>query len=241
MIILFTDFGVEDPYVGQLHGVLAQHAPGVPVVDLFHCVPSFNTQAAAYLLPAYAHDFPPGSVFLCVVDPGVGTGRKALMIEVDDRWYVGPDNGLFSILVRRSSSCKCYAIKWRPSRLAPSFHGRDLFAPVAAMLALGQRPDAEPAQMTSPPGPKWPDDLPQVLYVDHYGNVITGMRASQLSQSVIAHIGDRKIAHARVFGDTTAGSVFWYENANGLMEIAKNQGDANQELGLEVGAEIEIV
>jgi len=240
MIVLFTDFSFEDPYVGQLHGVLAQHAPGVPIVDLFHRVPSFDIQAAAYLLPAYTRDFPHGSVFLCVVDPGVGTDRQALMIEMDDRWYVGPDNGLFSILARRSSSCKCHAINWRPPRLSSSFHGRDLFAPVAAMLALGERPDAEPTELTSPQGPKWPDDLTRVLYVDHYGNVITGMRASQLSQSAAVRIGDRKIIHARVFGDTTRGTIFWYENANGLVEITKNQGNANQELRLELGAEIEI-
>lgn len=241
MIVLFTDFGLEDSYVGQLHGVLAQHAPGVPIIDLFHSVPSFGIQAAAYLLPAYTGDFPRGSVFLCVVDPGVGTNRRALMIEIDDRWYVGPDNGLFSILARRSSSCHCHAINWRPPRLSPSFHGRDLFAPVAAMLALGERPDAEPTELTFPKGPKWPDDLTRVLYIDHYGNVITGMRASQLSESAVIRVGDHKIIHARVFGDTTRGTIFWYENANGLVEIAKNQGNANQELRLGLGAEIEIV
>jgi S-adenosyl-L-methionine hydrolase (adenosine-forming) len=241
MIVLFTDFGLEDPYVGQLHGVLAQHAPGVPIVDLFHGVPSFDIQAAAYLLASYTRDFPDGSVFLCVIDPGVGTNRQALMIESDDRWYVGPDNGLFSVLARRSSSYKCHAITWRPPRLAPSFHGRDLFAPVAAMLALGERPDSEPTELTSPPGPKWPDDLTRVLYVDHYGNVITGMRASQLSQRATVRIGNRKIAYARVFGDTATGTIFWHENANGLVEIAMNQGNANQALRLELGAEIEIV
>ena len=241
MIVLFTDFGLEDPYVGQLHGVLAQHAPGVPIVDLFHCVPSFDIQIAAYLLPAYTRDFRRGSVFLCVVDPGVGTDREALMIEADDRWYVGPDNGLFSILARRSSSCECQVINWRPPRLSSSFHGRDLFAPVAAMLARGERPEAEPTALKSPPGPKWPDDLSRVLYVDHYGNVITGMRASQLSQDAAIRVGDHKIIYARVFGDTTSGTIFWYENANGLVEIAKNQGNANRELGLELGADIKFV
>src|SRR3990167_7423649 len=85
MIVLFTDFGLTDPYVGQLHAVLAREAPGVPVIDLFHAVPDFNIRAAAYLLPAYVHEFPPGTVFVCVVDPGVGGARRALVCRPGQR------------------------------------------------------------------------------------------------------------------------------------------------------------
>src|SRR5205085_2477038 len=134
MIVLFTDYGVGDPYVGQLHAVLAREAPGIPVVDLFHGVPSFDVRAGAYLLPAYVREFPEDSVFLCVVDPGVGGERKPAMVRADGRWYVGPDNGLLSILAARAGSVESYAIAWRPPGLSASFHGRDLFAPVAARL-----------------------------------------------------------------------------------------------------------
>ncbi len=175
MIVLFTDFGLADPYVGQLHAVLAHAAPGVPVIDLFHAVPSYDVRAGAYLLAAYACAIAPGAVFVCVVDPGVGSARLPVMARIDGSWYVGPDNGVLAVLARRAQRVESYAIRWRPERLSDSFHGRDLFAPVAARLAGGEQPAAEPAPLTLP---DWPADLAQVIYIDHYGNAITGTRAS---------------------------------------------------------------
>src|SRR5882757_10859172 len=137
MIALFTDFGLSGPYTGQMVAVLQQTAPGVPVIQLFADAPAGNPKAAAYLLAAYAAWFPPGTVFLCVVDPGVGGARAPLMIDADGRWYVGPDNGLFELLLRRAKSAQTRAITWRPEKLSASFHGRDLFAPAAAQLAKG--------------------------------------------------------------------------------------------------------
>lgn len=241
MIVLFTDFGLQDPYVGQLHGVLAREAPDEPVIDLFHGVPSFDIQAAAYLLPAYAADFPPRTVFVCVVDPGVGTDRRPLMVDADGRWYVGPDNGLFHIVARRSGSCRSYVIEWRPARVSSSFHGRDLFAPVAAMLGRGEMPDCAPTELAQLPGKHWPDDLARVLYIDHYGNAITGMRASSLTKGATIKVGIHHVSYAQVFAKVARHQVFWYENANGLVEIAVNQGRADKELGLRLGIRIKIV
>lgn len=240
MIVLFTDFGLEDPYVGQLHAVLVQQAPQVPVVDLFHAVPKFDIRAGAYLLPAYASAFPARSVFLCVVDPGVGTTRAAVMLEADGRWYVGPDNGLFHILARRAHSQHVHLITWRPACLSASFHGRDLFAPVAAMLARGEWPTSESTELTMPPGPQWPDDLAQVVYIDHYGNAVSGLRAAQLGTDRILEIGKHKLRYRRVFADAPSGEGFWYENANGLAEIAVNQARADKMLQLRLGDPITI-
>ena len=102
MIVLFTDFGIQDPYVGQLKSVLEQKSPGTPVIDLMHQVPDYNIRAAAYLLPAYVNEFPPNSIFVCVVDPGVGGERIPCVAQIDQRWFVGPENGLFSVLQQRS-------------------------------------------------------------------------------------------------------------------------------------------
>jgi len=239
MIVLFTDFGPGGPYVGQLHAVLAQQAPGTAVIDLFHDVPSFDIRAAAYLLPAYTRGFPPGTVHVCVVDPGVGSERRALIVKADHRWYVGPDNGLFHVLARRARDLECHEIRWRPAPLSASFHGRDLFAPVAAQLAHGLMPDCVPAALT-PPVPDWPEDLPQVLYLDHFGNAITGLRADRLAGDARLQIGSATLARARTYSGTEVGDGFWYENANGLVEIAVNQGRASAKYRIAVGDPVRI-
>jgi S-adenosyl-L-methionine hydrolase (adenosine-forming) len=234
MIVLFTDFGMGGPYVGQVHAVLAQQAPSVPVVDLFHEVPRHDIRAAAYLLPAYTQGSPPGTIHVCIVDPGVGGARRALIVKADHRWYVGPDNGLFHMLARRARALECREILWRPAQLSASFHGRDLFAPVATQLVRGLLPDSVPATLT-PPVPDWPEDLAQVLYIDHFGNAITGLRADHLGRDVRLRISGTDLAYARTYSEVRAGQGFWYENANGLVEIAVNQARASDQFGIAVG------
>lgn len=239
MLVLMTDFGLSGPYVGQMKAVLYQQAPGVPVVDLFADAPVCNPRASAYLLDAYAQQFPEGSVFLSVIDPGVGTeARRPIIIEADGRWYVGPDNGLMSLVARRASSVRCWEITWSPERLSSSFHGRDLFAPVAARLALGELPAG---QLTDPTLPPWPDDLAEVVYIDHFGNAMTGIRGILLSASTAIGIGQMQLRHAATFGAVARGEAFWYVNANGLVELAVNQGRADVQLQLAVGSPVEIL
>jgi len=137
MIVLCTDFGPTGPYLGQVKAVLARAAPAVPVIDLFADLPAFAPRLSAYLLAAYADWFEAGDVILAVVDPGVGGPRGALVVEADGRWFVGPDNGLLELVLRRAERARCFAITWRPPALSATFHGRDLFAPVAARLADG--------------------------------------------------------------------------------------------------------
>ncbi len=240
MIALFTDFGLQDPYLGQVHAVLAEQAPGIPVIDLFHAVPRFDIRAGAYLLPAYTQFFTQDTVFLCVVDPGVGGARAPVVVEADGRCYVGPDNGLFHILARRASRVECRQIRWRPSRLSATFHARDLFAPVAATLARGALPDMVPGTLASPSG-SWPDDLPHILYCDHYGNAITGLRAAEVSRKAKLQVHRHVLSYARTFSEVPQGQAFWYENANGLVEIAVNQGRAQQVLGLALGDAFQLV
>ena len=152
MIVLFTDFGLHGPYVGQMRAMLHQMAPDIPVIDLFADAPVGNCRASAYLLAAYAAWFPAGTVFLCVVDPGVGGARPAIILEADGKWYVGPSNGLFELVQRRAETTHSFDITWHPERLSASFHGRDLFAPVAAMLARGATRPAAHGRRGSPGG-----------------------------------------------------------------------------------------
>jgi len=240
MIVLFTDFGLVGPYVGQMHAMLAQQAPGVPVIDLFHDVPVHDVRAGAYLLPAYASGFPPATVFVCVVDPGVGGARRPLMVRADQHWYVGPDNGLMLLVARRARECEAHEILWRPPRLSASFHGRDLFAPVAAMLVRGQRPESTPREMNLT-DTSWPDDLAEIIYIDRFGNALTGLRAGMLAPGTRIQVGEHIVVQATTFEQVPRGQSFWYENSNGLVELAVNQGRAAERLRVTVGARVTVL
>ena len=199
--MLFTDFGLEGPYTGQVKAVLHQAAPEVPVISLFADLAPGQVKPAAYLLAAYATWFPAGTILLCVVDPGVGSDRQALIVEADGRFYIGPDNGLFEIVLRRAARAEVWQITWRPAAMSASFHGRDLFAPVAARLAQGEPPSnmARPAVPTA--FPDWPDDLAEIVYIDHYGNALTGMRGDCLSDGARVVAGGRTVLHGATFSD----------------------------------------
>mgnify|MGYP001826228187 FL=1 len=238
MIAIFTDFGIQGPYLGQMRAVLAAQAPSIPAVDLFPDLPPFNVRAAAYLLPAYSQYLPDTAICLCVVDPGVGSARRPLALQADGRWYVGPDNGLFSIVMRRASQVRAWVITRMPERLSASFHGRDLFAPVAAGIACGEDCPGEVVGADTLVAPAWPDELPEILYVDHYGNAVTGVRADALGRDAVVEVAGRRCAFRRTFAEAATGEAFWYPNANGLVEVALNQGSAAQQLGLAVGTQI---
>jgi len=239
IIILFTDFGLHGPYIGQMKAVLQQHAPSVPVIDLFSDAPCFDPKLSAYLLAAYAHEFPLDSVFLCVVDPGVGGTRAPVIMRADGRWFVGPDNGLFNTVSKHAHHVQWWNITWQPARLSASFHGRDLFAPVAARLA---RHEAPPGELRAAPVlDAWAADLAQVVYIDHYGNCTTGLRATTLNDATVLRSGTHVLRRARTFGEVAVGRGFWYENANGLVELAVNQGRADRQFGLALGATLECI
>ena len=130
MIVLATDFGLHGPYTGQMRAAIMAKAPDVRVIDLFADLPAGNSRAAAYLLAAYTLHLPTACVLICVVDPGVGSARRALVLQLDGRWFVGPDNGLFEMVIRRcQASAEVHEITWRPAYLSESFHGRDILAP----------------------------------------------------------------------------------------------------------------
>jgi S-adenosyl-L-methionine hydrolase (adenosine-forming) len=241
MIVLFTDFGLEGPYTGQVKAVLNGAAPGVPVIDLFADAPTGQPKPAAYLLAAYVVWFPPGTVVLAVIDPGVGSARTPVIVEAEGRWYVGPDNGLFELVMRRAIAPRTWEILWRPDQLSASFHGRDLFAPIAGRLARGELPSDMPRAAKTGRYADWPDDLPKIVYIDRYGNAMTGLRATCLAYDAQLAVHGRVLRHARTFSDVPPGEAFWYANSNGLAEIAVNTGRAADVLALAIGTPIEII
>lgn len=236
MILLYTDFGTQGPYVGQMHAVLAQRAPGVPVIDLMHDAPAFNPRAAGALLAALARQFPPQSICIAVIDPGVGGERRAVAVQAGGHRFVGPDNGLFEYLSPTLGRAEWFEIQWRPDGLSDSFHGRDLFAPIAAALALDQAQQyLQPIAAPDKPTPK----PPEVIYIDAYGNAMTGLSGDALEKSAVLHIAGHSLSHARVFSDADPGQAFWTVNSQGLVEVAVNQGSATRQLELQIGTPVD--
>jgi S-adenosylmethionine hydrolase len=235
LIVVFCDFGVTGPYLGQMKAVLYRHDPGRPVVELFADAPR-DPRVASYLLAAYAQDFPPPAVFLCVVDPGVGGERAACALRIDRQWFVGPDNGLLNVVAMRArGDVEWWDIEWRPERLSRTFHGRDLFAPVAARLAGGELPPGMRCDAEARIDRSWPEDLFSIVYADGYGNLMTGIRAEQAVPSARLVAGGHTLGYAARYGEVPTGMAFWYGNANGLVEIAVSGGSAAETLGLHPG------
>ncbi|MCG6941331.1 MAG: SAM-dependent chlorinase/fluorinase [Thiohalocapsa sp.] len=234
-IALVTDFGAG-PYVGQIWLLLAAARPALPVIELVGDLAPFRPDLAAFLLPGLLQRMPPGTLYLCVVDPGVGTDRAILAAEVGRDWLVAPDNGLLVPLLRAASEAvSLWRIAWRPTAASATFHGRDIFTPIAQQVCAGVLPAAvrmEPGAMV---GAELPAALAAVCYVDHYGNLVSGMRAADVPHDAVINVAGERIARARTFSDVGVGQPFWYENAFGLLEIAVNQGRADSRLGLSPG------
>ena len=245
-IVLFCDFGL--PYTGQMKGrlveELGQDASNHPIIDLMHDVPAHDVQAGSILLAAHADDFPLGSVFVCVVDPGVGSHeRKPGVVRAGGRWFVGPLNGLFEHVLRRWDDAEVFEITWQPPQLSASFHGRDLFSPVAAGLALaggGSIQGLRLVPLSHVRHPEFSDNLAEIIYADGFGNLMTGISFSNLKDEDLIEVGGKIIPRARTFSDVEPGALFVYENAVGLLEISANLGRAEEILGIGVGSSIKI-
>jgi len=233
LIFLFTDFGAEGPYLGLVEAVLRQQAPHAEVINLISDAPCTDPRRSAYLLAALSADLPEGGVILAVVDPGVGGQRQPVVLHASGRWFVGPENGLLNSVAARANMAEWRIIDWRPEKLSSSFHGRDLFAPIAARIA--QNDFSWPHRRVQGPDLSgWPLDLPEVIYIDHYGNAITGLRYSSSLANKILTLGGLRIPPAGTFCSVPDGALFWYGNSMGLVEIAVNRGRADQLLGTEI-------
>lgn len=240
MIFLFTDYGLDGPYIGQVSTVLHQHAPEKKVINLMADAPRNNPKASAYLLASLISQIPPKSILLCVIDPRVGSNEdKPVIMNINNLWFVGPDNGLFDVVARQDEELECWQITWKPEQLSKSFHGRDIFAPVCTKIANKE----------SIPGDKFdwverhnlPDDLYEVIYIDHFGNCMTGIRGDVINQESVFKIAEQEISRAETFANVKEGQAFWYVNSNGLVEIAVNQASAADSLDLSIGDPLDII
>ncbi|TVQ07084.1 MAG: hypothetical protein EA368_15470 [Leptolyngbya sp. DLM2.Bin27] len=253
-IALITDFGTQDSYVGVMKGVIATLCPPAQLIDLTHSLPPQDLYAARFtLLCAYPY-LPPGTIFLVVVDPGVGTGRRAIAVQTSRGFLVGPDNGVFSGVLDQAPTVNAVELTnpdyWRLPHPSATFHGRDLFAPVAAHLARGVALEALGPAIQPESLLKLPLTMPvatatgyegSVQYIDHFGNAATNIPASAVASGPWRlTLGAVTLAAAKTYGEVAPGAALALVGSHGFVEIAVNQGNAQQMLGLKVGDRIHL-
>ncbi|GLI33117.1 SAM hydrolase/SAM-dependent halogenase family protein [Desulforhabdus amnigena] len=256
VITLLTDFGIEDGYVASLKGVILGLCPEAALVDISHSVPPQDVRAGAFLLSTVYRDFPKGTIHLAVVDPGVGTERRGLALQTGSYQFVGPDNGLFSLVIEGKQDLQAYSLEnpvyWRPE-VSNTFHGRDIFAPVAAHLACGVPIDLLGPSCT-PIVADWVSPSKnetglrgEVIYIDHFGNCITNVTAEHIEgfidrKQCIVRVAQRMIPGiSKTYAEAAegeAGEVLALVGSSGHLEIAVNRGSAAKNLKIPVGEPI---
>jgi len=251
LIALFTDFGSSDPYVAQLKGAIKTIAPSAEILDLSHANAAFDISAASYLLAKSTHTLPPGTIIVAVVDPGVGSSRAGIAIRTTaGHIFVAPDNGILTEVLAREGLSEARTLKIQNSPdVSSTFHARDIFGPTAARLIGSSSLDSC--------GPKAEKifRLPrntatvmsnqakgQVLYVDHYGNILTNIPGSELGKLKVGQLlsisvkgKSISLPFLKTYSEAPADRPFALINSDGEFEIAINQGNAARELGIKPG------
>jgi len=242
IITLLTDFGTADSYVGEVKGTLLSRVHGAALFDITHQVPPGDLRAGQYILARVWHRFPQGTVHLVVVDPGVGTARRALAAGAGGHFFVAPDNGLLSCLPGDAHFVSLPI----PPGAAPTFHARDVFAPAAAQLAIGASLTQLGHTITDAHGSPLPAPhhdgaavVGEVLYVDRFGTLISNIAGEQVEPGVRIKVAGTEIGPlARTFGDVPRGQLVALVGSGGTVEIAVRDGSAARLLGVGVGAEV---
>ena len=241
IITLLTDFGTADGYVAELKGVLCSAAPDVTIVDLSHEIPPQDVEAARLAIARYWRRFPSGTVHLVVVDPGVGSARDALAVSSDDRFLVGPDNGVLSPALLASGS-RAVSLPI-PSSASATFHGRDVFAPAAAHLSTGTSIDAlgapclEPVVRRTPEARRAADGsvVGEIIAIDRFGNAISNLIAPRGGR---VEIQARTMSIVRTYADGRVGDIIALVGSSGFVEIAQRDGSAARALEITRGTRI---
>jgi S-adenosyl-L-methionine hydrolase (adenosine-forming) len=250
LIAILTDFGTDDPFVGVMKGVIASICPEARVIDLTHAIRPQEIREGAFHLERSLNYFPEGTIFLCVVDPGVGTFRRPIGVEAGPFRFVAPDNGLLTPVFDLFPDARCHALADPAYHLpAPSatFHGRDIFSPVAAHLAGGL-----PLEKTGPGIPLYecvriersiPEQLDngtgwrgEVVSIDRFGNIVTSLEASLLAGGAAWSVcagNVRNLPVVGTYGDVQPGEPLAYAGSSGMIEIAVRNGDAAMELDID--------
>jgi S-adenosylmethionine hydrolase len=236
VITLLTDFGTADSYVGEMKGVLSSLAPRAQLVDITHDIPPGDVTMAQLVLSRVWHRFPAGTVHLAVVDPGVGSTRRAVALTAHGHRFVGPDNGLFTTLLEDAVAVTLSV----PPSASATFHGRDVFAPAAAALATGTALEAlgdavgDLERRPLPfPRKQGRDIVGVVLQVDRFGNLVTNIARHEVPEGGIVRVGTVVAGPLRrTFAEVAMGAVVAYVGSGGTVEIAVRDGSAAAAFGV---------
>src|SRR2546425_5488110 len=244
LITLLTDFGTSDSYVAEVRAVPLSRALGAALVDVTHQIPPGDVRAGQYVLARVWHRFPEGTVHLVVVDPGVGTERRALAAEAAGHYFVAPDNGVLSPLPVETRFFELPV----PEDAAPTFHGRDVFAPAAASLANGTALAHLGHLISDPyrsplPAPRL-DGLTavgEVIYIDRFGTLVTNIPGGSVEPGSRVRLAGTDVGSLRrTFGDVERGQLLAYVGSGGTVEVAVRDGSAARLLGVGVGTEVRV-
>ncbi|HEX6983136.1 MAG TPA: SAM-dependent chlorinase/fluorinase [Balneolaceae bacterium] len=256
VITLTTDFGLQDYYVSAMKAVMLGIAPDVRLVDISHEIPSQDIMVGSWILQNSAMLFPDNTVHTVVVDPGVGTERRPIALKVENQFFVGPDNGIFSLLVkdREFKAVRLTNKKYWRENTSNTFHGRDIFAPVAAHLSCGVNIDDLGERVEELVTYRWTVPIADkdglegmVIHIDKFGNLVTNL-SSELLEEVI---DDKKVKVyvgtfildevATTFASVTEGEPVAYIGSSGMLEIGINKGNAEKMLGVQKGARVSLI
>jgi S-adenosylmethionine hydrolase len=253
LVTFTTDFGNRDGYAGIMKGVVLDIDPRISCVDISNEVEPGNIRAAAWVVRNAYRYFPSGSVHLVVVDPGVGSHRRGIVLSSRDHMFVAPDNGVLSLVLPDANDWAAFEISnrelWRPT-VSNTFHGRDIFAPVAAHLASG-RPvksvgmpiDVDGLVTFRQPVPAVIGNelRGSVVYIDRFGNLITNIEAEHLASAVSVHCYDVEIPLGQTYASVEPNSLVAYAGSHGFVEIGLNMGRADKHIGVNEGAPIAVL
>lgn len=247
-----TDFGTRDGFAAQMKAVILRINPHAQIIDVTHDIQPYSIMEGALVIKGASPYFPAGTIHVAVVDPGVGGPRREIVLRCGEQSYVGPDNGLFSFIIADSPDWEIREISNADLMLAdphPTFHGRDVFAPVAALLSAGVPFSRVGPVVVDPvvfdvPGPvKTRDGVRgEVIYVDRFGNLSANIEAKHLEREVaVVEVGHATISGiSTYFGQVPEGTALALINSFGLLEIAVNKGDASKALGVHLGDSVNV-
>jgi S-adenosyl-L-methionine hydrolase (adenosine-forming) len=249
VVTLLTDFGTRDYFVGAMKGVILSVNPNAQIIDITHEIEPQQIKSAAFTLAACYKNFPPGTIHLAVVDPGVGSTRRAISVAAEDYFFVAPDNGLLSFIFNEKKDFRVFELterKYFLPEISQTFHGRDIFAPVAAHLSKGVKANEIGREINDfvrleIPRPRETGGRieAEVIHIDRFGNLVTNLRSDDLPNRFVIKIKNRKIKRrVRFYAEAEPGEIFTIAGSSGFLEISVFSRSAQKILGAEIGAPV---